>query len=875
MDFELECMNDFVEESIENLDELDSSFVELEKDASNKDELDSIFRAVHTMKGGARLIGMERLEKISHHVESLLDLAREGELLLDSSRITLLLETMDVLRHFVDEIRDHHQEPNETHPELIARLEAACEAGPIVATAPVEDEEDLEEADVEIQEVSTSEPATEDLQEEAPGEPQRKMLPALSMEPEAPAKNTTSEQQAAEQTVRIDVKRLDKLMDLVGELVLSRNQLKQVNGLLEDPALNNATSSISLITSELQDEVVKSRLQPISTVLNKFQRTVRDLAVSLEKEVGLVITGGGTELDRTLLEAIRDPLTHIIRNSVDHGIETPEDREKKGKKIKGTISIHCYHDGGQVVIEIKDDGAGLDHERISRQALSRGLVSPERLEQMTPKEIFRFIFHAGFSTAKQVTNLSGRGVGMDVVQTNIGAIGGQIDIDSTYGKGTVIRLQIPLTLAIIPALMIKADGRHFAIPQNSLQELIFIEHSDFDKIENFDGLEVFRLRGELLPLLRMRPLMKMQEVEQNHLYIVVLVCGARKFGLIVDEVDDTEEIVVKPLAKFFSECRYFSGAKILGNGSISLILDIESIASSKDLESRGEEAHGPKAEILRTKAANTALVFDIGAEEYFGVQMSQISRLDEIRLSDLESSGNQKVLQYRGGILPVVRLSTHMDVTENFPENTTLNLIVFGFAGREAGLLFREIYDVIELEGDLDISVVEDPLILGTMILKSHITLMLDALKLFEWSFPQWKVAPAHRSLGSSKPRLLYVDDSSFYLKMVSKYLQDGGFETDTALDGQLGLEKIKDNSYDLLIIDFEMPNMNGLELIEEVRKMENYDLIPIIVLTALTGGDDKFSLINSGIQGYLVKLNKEELLNEIKKLLSLREATA
>jgi two-component system chemotaxis sensor kinase CheA len=357
---------------------------------------------------------------------------------------------------------------------------------------------------------------------------------------------------------------------------------------------------------------------------------------------------------------------------------------------------------------------------------------------------------------------------------------------------------------------------------------------------------------------------------------VVLVSGEQKFGLIVDEVQDTEEIVVKPLAKFFNGVRFFSGATILGDGSISLILDVEAVAKSADVNSQKSLAKGHSQHLSRTKAASTVLMFSMGGEEIFGVQMSQISRLEEIELKTLEKSGSQEVIQYRGQILPVVRLSKQMDLVEDFGDVERVSLIVFDIEGREAGLLVKEIVDAHPLEGDLDTTVFDHPLILGTMMIRKDIVMMLDAQKVFEMNFPRWKNAEEQRALGMTEEidkgckKVLYVDDSSFYLKVVGRYLKDAGYEIDVAKDGLEGLEKVRETVYDLLIVDYEMPNLDGLGMIADVRTMPEYEFVPIIVLTAMTGGQEKVNLINSGIQSYLVKLNKEELLKEVSKLLEL-----
>lgn len=928
MDFDQECINDFIEESEENLDLLDQSFVLLEQDLQNEQELDKIFRAVHTIKGGCRLIGFERLEKISHIAEELLDLAREKKLDLTSEHISLLLKSVDVFRFFINYLKEHNKEAENTCDLLVQELTAASKGenfntsfnveeliDPSITSSestvedqssselPSDENEEIPEPtksqdNSEINEIETLEQKEETQHNDEKTEHQKNAadssgdewdevddeghweeqhsnqssaLPQLS---DADIKddlfnpnklNLDPSQNQAQETVRIDVNRLDTLMNLVGELVLSRNQLKQLNQQIQDPALNVTTSAISLITSELQEEVVKSRLQPISIVLVKFQRTIRDLSKSVNKEVDLVISGGNTELDRTLLESIKDPLTHIIRNSVDHGIEAPEVREKSGKNRKGTVHISCTHEGGQVIIDIRDDGGGLNAKKIAEKAISKGLYTQEAIAKMKDKDIYNCIFLPGFSTAETVTNISGRGVGMDVVKTNITSIGGQIELDSTPGKSTTVHLQIPLTLAIVPALMVDVQSKKFAIPQSSLQELILIEKKDFHQIESFEGTEVYRLRGKLLPLLRLRPLMNLSEEDLPYYYIIVLNAGDQTFGLIVDEVDDTEEIVVKPLAKFFCNIKVYSGATIMGDGSISLILDVEAMANMANLNAVQTDNKNAKL-LTRTRAASTALIFSLGGEELLGVQMSQISRLEEIKAQDIEMAGTQEVIQYRGDLLPIIRLSSHMEIEENY-ERERLSLIVFSIHDREVGLLAREIIDAHLLEGELDSEVIQHPLVLGTMIIKDNVIMLIDALKIFEMSFTQWK---PQQQLPQGQQKILYVDDSPFYLKVVARYLKDAGYEVDTCLNPLAALEMIKSTTYSLLVLDYEMPDMDGKELAEHVRTLDQYNLVPIIILTALTSLADKKAIINSGIQSYLIKLNKEELLNEISKLLEL-----
>ncbi len=929
-DFDQECINDFIEETAENLDVIDQSFLELEKDPKNQEVIDNVFRAIHTIKGGCRLINFKNLEGISHSAENMLDIVRSGDLILGPNHISLLLKANDIFRYFLDHLKEKNTEATQKCQLLIDQINAACEGkkflsdelaietilntGNTITETAIKDatpSDSIQEVKIETESESTSVPQPDNKEKIKPevehaekeeqqkgkeelnalekewgmGEDsikqpvteensqaavavQKKALPTMSSADidivENKAQQGTVE---ASETIRIDIKRLDSLMNLVGELVLSRNQLKQVSLNTQDTALISTANSISLITSELQEEIVKSRLQPISLLLSKFQRTVRDMARELGKEVKLTITGGNTELDRTLLESIKDPLTHLLRNSVDHGIEMPHVREAKDKPALGNVQVSCSHEGGLVIIDIIDDGGGLDPEKIGLKALEKGLISKDELKKSTKKDILDFIFNPGFSTAEKVTNISGRGVGMDVVKTNITSIGGQIELESEVNKGTTIHLQIPLTLAIIPALIVSSSDQKFAVPQVNLQELLLIEKKDAHKIEKFNNMEVYRLRGNLLPLLRLRTMLGYPENKNNNkFYIVVLMSGEQQYGLIVDQVDDTEEIVVKPLAKFFQNVSLYSGASIMGDGTISLILDIEALGKCADIQANKKNTM--TTNLNRAKVASTALTFSLGGDEVFGVQMSQISRLEEIKLSEIEYSGDQEVIQYRGDILPIVRLSNVMEIEEVY-ESESVNLIVFDIAGKEAALLVRDIIDSVNLEGELDNAVIEHPLILGTMILRNQVVLLLDAVKVFKTSFTKWHNQDSNL-LPAKKQRILYVDDSPFYLKVVKRYLNDSGYDITTCQDSIESLNIIKANEFDLFIFDYEMPGMDGKELTEKVRKIDRFNFTPIIILTALTGGDEKKSIINSGIQNYLVKLNKEELLSEIGKLLTL-----
>ena len=469
----------------------------------------------------------------------------------------------------------------------------------------------------------------------------------------------------ADSSIRVDVDLLDALMTLVGELVLTRNQIVQHASTRADPGLVRSSQRLNLIASELQEGVMKTRMQPIDSIWSKVPRVVRDLSHTCGKQVRVEMEGKETELDRTILESTKDPLTHLVRNAVDHAIETPEERIAAGKHPEGTLLLRAYHEGGQVNIEITDDGKGIDPAVIGAKAIEKGLVSAEQLGRMTPREIVNLIFLAGFSTAAAVTNVSGRGVGMDVVKTNIEKIGGTIDVQSHVGRGTTFRIKIPLTLAIIPALTVTCAGDRYAIPQVSLLELVRLEGEAVTKgVEQIHGAPVYRLRGSLLPLVYLDRELAVGpgELDRNRdtLFIVVLQAEDRQFGLVVDDVIDTEEIVVKPLGKQLKGIPSFAGATILGDGTVALILDVLAVAQQSNVlvagRDRGVGDRNARGDAAQSKV-ESLLVVGLGEGRRMGIPLAMVTRLEEFPVSTIERVGSHEVVQYRGQILPLVRLA--------------------------------------------------------------------------------------------------------------------------------------------------------------------------------------------------------------------------
>jgi two-component system chemotaxis sensor kinase CheA len=587
-----EIINDFLIESAENLASLDREFVLLEKQGNSRELLGSIFRTIHTIKGTAGFFDFKKLVAITHFAEDILAKMRDGKMAVRPAIVDALLASVDAVKEVLANIEATSTEGDKDYSGIVDRLKKFAENPDAVPDSNATAKSVTNGASVPT--ATVTEPAAT----EKPA-PQAAVLPAAPAAPEtqdaahddaapAPASATSDASNAAaehtrpsvaDSTIRVEVAILDRLMNLVGELVLTRNQILQFATVNENKAVTSSSQRLNLITTELQENVMKTRMQPIGGIWNKLPRLVRDISQSMSKEVDLHMEGTTTELDKTILEAVKDPFTHIVRNAIDHGIETPEERVKKGKPRRGSIHLRAFHEGGQVNIDICDDGAGINLQRVKRKAVSQGMITEDQAARLSEREALHLIFRPGFSTAEKITAISGRGVGMDVVKTNIEKIGGVVDLVNNPGHGATIKIKIPLTLAIIPALIVTAKNERFAIPQINLRELVRLEGDGARKgIEMVQGIEVYRLRGKLLPLVRLRHLLKLDdnpagEPASDVVNIVVLAADNRFFGVVVDGINDTEEIVVKPLSKQLKNIPAFAGSTIMGDGKVALILD--------------------------------------------------------------------------------------------------------------------------------------------------------------------------------------------------------------------------------------------------------------------------------------------------------------
>jgi two-component system chemotaxis sensor kinase CheA len=733
----------FLMESYEHADQLDLDLVTFEVDPTNPELLSRIAGTLHTLKSSSGFMGFPATESATHEAENLLGGLRDGTYQLNPETTTSLLSLVDMLRQALVAIETTGKEEEVDYEPLLATLRRLQGSSEVAAA---EASESVAPHDGRPQVIA---PSNADTQPPPSGIPTAAAPKAVQEEPTSQAVRAQS---VADTSIRVDVRLLDLLMDQVGELVLARNRIMQFGKHQEDRRVIAAYQRLDLITSELQEGVMKTRMQPIGTIWNKFSRVVRDLARGCGKQVNLNMDGEETELDRTLIEAIRDPLTHLVRNAVDHGIETPEARRLAGKSETGNLFLRAYHEGGQVIIEIADDGGGIDPDRIAARAIERSLITAQQASQMSERDILNLIFTAGFSTAETVTNVSGRGVGMDVVKNNIEKINGAIDVQSHVGKGSTIRIKIPLTLAIIPALVIRCAGDRYAIPQTSLIELLRLEGDDASaKIETIQGVPVYRLRGKLLPLVFLQDELAVEPVtssghkqHDNHVInIVVLQADERQFGLVVENVLDTEEIVVKPLGK--QDIDVFAGATIMGDGTVALILDVLGLAQRANVVSeRRESLQSDTSARDQEQIANyqTLLLFESAAGDRMALPLARVTRLEKFAWNDVEHSGQCEVVQYWGQAMPLIHVSSVLEGEGAWPSKSDpgdtqrdREVVVLTMQSGSIGLVVDHIIDTVE--GGFEIQPLSTRAgVAGTVVLQERVTELLDVDEIIQIASP-------------------------------------------------------------------------------------------------------------------------------------------
>jgi two-component system chemotaxis sensor kinase CheA len=698
--------------------------------------------------------------------------------------------------------------------------------------------------------------------------------PAPSQTASSKSDNPTSPMTAADPTIRVNIRVLDRLMNLAGELVLSRNQLMQALTADSD-SLESIAANLDQVTSELQEAIMQTRMQPIGNVFNKFPRVIRDLSSSLGKQITLRTEGNEVDTDKTIVEAIADPLTHLVRNSCDHGIETPEQRQAAGKPAAGTVVLKAYHQAGKVMIEIIDDGAGIDPDKLKTKAIEKGLIDEEAASNMSDREAVNLIFAPGFSTAAAVTAVSGRGVGMDVVRTNIEKIGGSVEVRSTLGEGSTVHITLPLTLAIVPSMIVSVGGRPYALPQSGIVELV--QTDGIEKcIQTASSAEVLRLRGQLLPLIRMNDILscrngdadEAKSTDPNDCQLVVFESGRNRFALAVDRVLDSEEIVVKPLGRHLSNLPLISGSTILGNGRVALILDTAGIAArislAKESDSNFDDSQHVTSE---TRDLQRLVILSPSDQDRFAVSMDIVSRIERVPVSKIEQIGNERLFQYRGATLPLLQINDVVTVT-SADQCDHVYVVVFRVYGHEVGLIAPYLHDIRDCDLSAGVQTSQEEGVAGIAVIQGVSTRLLDLYGMTEIARPDWFEDPTETK-HSAPARLLVCEDSAFFRTFLVRTLKEEGHDVTACIDGELGWKTLSSHpdNFDLLLTDIEMPNLNGFELTRRVRKDGRFNRLPIIALTSLADEESNRLGKEAGVSDYQVKMNKPDLLESIHRL--------
>jgi two-component system, chemotaxis family, sensor kinase CheA len=906
-----DLLREFLTETSESLDTVDNQLVRFEQEPNNAKILDNIFRLVHTIKGTCGFLGLPRLEALAHAAETLMGKFRDG-MPVTGQAVTLILTTIDRVKDILAQLEATEAEPDGNDQDLIGELEAMVERGMAdmegsvqrvaeaapAAPAPAEPavtqgslvaqtlERALRPGEVSLDELERAFRETSievaPVHEKAPayaaavGEEAKAKAAGSAKEARAASKSAAGKSagdieapeadRIANQSIRVNVDTLEHLMTMVSELVLTRNQLLEISRRNEDTEFKVPLQRLSNVTAELQEGVMKTRMQPIGNAWQKLPRIVRDLSGELGKQIELEMHGADTELDRQVLDLIKDPLTHMVRNSADHGLETPAERAASGKGEQGTIRLSAYHEGGHIIICIADNGRGLNTEKIKAKALSNGLVSEAELEKMSEAQVHKFIFAPGFSTAAAVTSVSGRGVGMDVVRTNIDQIGGTIDIKSVHGEGTSVTIKIPLTLAIVSALIVEAAGDRFAIPQLSVVELVRARANSEHRIERIKDTAVLRLRNKLLPLMHLKKLLKIDDgssSDPENGFIVVTQVGSQTFGIVVDGVFHTEEIVVKPMSTKLRHIDMFSGNTILGDGAVIMIIDPNGIA--KALGAAGASSHEMGDETAghhssSAEQATSLLVFRAGSNQPKAVPLGLVTRLEEIAADKIELSNGRYMVQYRDQLMPLVQMDG-----ANVASSGSQPILVFADDGRSMGLVVDEIIDIVEERLNIEVAGSQSG-ILGSAVIKGQATEVIDVGHFLPMAFADWFTRKEMKPSAASQSVLL-VDDSAFFRNMLAPVLKAAGYRVRVAPSAQEGLTALRSGqSFDVVLTDIEMPDMNGFEFAETIRADNNLHGLPIIGLSSLISPAAIERGRLAGFHDYVAKFDRPGLIAALKE---------
>jgi two-component system, chemotaxis family, sensor kinase CheA len=843
-----DLLREFLTETNESLNLVDAELVRFEQEPNNGAILGNIFRLVHTIKGTCGFLALPRLETLTHAAETLMGKFRDG-MPVTAEAVTLILSTIDRIKSILEAIETSEQEPEGGDADLIDQL-GRMARGEVAAPPQVVPLPQPAPAPVELKKPDQSDALEKSDKQD-------------KLAAERPEEDRGD--RLANHSIRVNVDTLDHLMTTVSELVLTRNQLLEIVRRNEDSDFKVPLQRLSSVTAELQEGVMKTRMQPIGNAWQKLPRVVRDLCAELGKDIELAMRGADTELDRQVLDLVKDPLTHLVRNCADHGIETPAERIAAGKPAKGTIRLSAWHEGGHIIIEISDNGRGLDLAGIKAKVVEKGLASEAQLGAKSEAEICNYIFAPGFTTAAKVTSISGRGVGMDVVRNNIEQIGGTVDLKSVSGAGTTFTIKIPLTLAIVSALIVEAGGERFAIPQLAVLELVRAGNSGEHRIEHIKDAPVLRLRNKLLPLVRLKEVFRLGACDNENGFVVVTQVGSQVFGVVVDGVFHTEEIVIKPMSSKLRHIPVFSGTTILGDGSVIMIIDPNGVAQALGraaaAAARAENSELQSREEENDEDTVSLLVFRAGSQQPKAVPLSLVTRLEEIDCRKIEISDGRHLVQYRDQLMPLLRI----DAESSLKKEGAQPILVFSDQGRSMGLVADEIIDIVEERLDIEVSS-DRPGLLGYAVIKGATTEIIDVGHFLPQAFEDW-FRRRDPSAARQARSVLLVDDSAFFRDLLAPLIKAAGYRVVTAASAADALAALKsDARFDLIVTDIEMPEMDGFALAEAVRAMPAAAEVPIIALATMVSAETVERGRAVGFHDFVAKFDRAGLVAAIKE---------
>ncbi|CAN7261439.1 chemotaxis protein CheW [Bosea sp. LjRoot237] len=858
-----ELLQEFLGETGEHLDMVDRELVRFEQEPNNGDILRNIFRLVHTVKGTCGFIGLPRLEALTHAAESVIGQFRDGASV-SSTAVTAILETIDRIKEIMAELTEKGQEPPGHDGQLIDELRGLAQrAKQELAARQMQPPLDPVAAYLARTSGTRSPEPTSPLAASAATDEMDLVFRAAPSPLDQPGQvhgdAIRDAKAVGPATLRVNVDTLEHLMTMVSELVLTRNQLLEIARRQEDAGLKGPLQRLSLITAELQDGVMKTRMQPIGNAWSKLPRIVRDLSTDLGKKIELVMEGADTELDRQILELIKDPLIHMVRNCADHAIEEPQERVALGKPEMGTIRVSAYHEGGSVTIAITDDGRGMDTARIRRKAVQRGLVGEAEAEKLSEAQVLRFIFHPGFSTSDTVTAISGRGVGMDVVKVNVDAIGGMIDLASIAGTGTAITIKIPLTLAIVSALIVATAGQRFAIPQVVVRELVRVKAEGEHRIERINDAPVLRLRERLLPIIALAGVMdRASKATVDDGFIVVTQVGERQFGILVESVFHTEEIVVKPMSTRLRHIPLFSGNTILGDGAVVLIVDPNGVARLVGVSAPQDEAASDiSAEAALPVERTTMLVFRTGKDRLKAVPLSLVTRLEEVDAGLFESGGGRTLLNYRGRLMPVVPVEE-----VQLRQSGLQPLVIFSEGDFSMALAVDAIVDIVDEVLDIEMLAMPEQGMLGSAIVRGRATEILDLAHYLLKANPNWLHV---RRSDTGGPRVLLVEPSEFLREMLAPVLRATGLQVIHAADLAMAAGLASGSTeLNAVVIDLDRDAEAAFALAARLRAEARHANLRIIGLASLPTPELHVMAAQAEFDEVVAKFDRRALIAEL-----------